>query len=102
MRDYMVTTFDNKINPFTHFTEWYDRDDQLGYHTCQWLDKYAITSIELPDDVRERDIKAGIDEFLARNPFGMHYKVYKDEADTLIPLLYNAYKKIESQNNDPS
>lgn len=98
----MVTTFDNVINPFTHFKEWFDRDAQLGYNTCQWLDKYAITSIELPDDVRERDIEAGINEFLARNPYGMHYKVYKDEAKTLIPLLYNAYKKIESQNNAPS
>lgn len=98
MAEYMVTTFDNKWNPFTHFKEWYDRDDELGYHTCQWIATYVKTSIELPESSMEQCIKHGYDDFLQRNPYGMHYKVYKDEADTLIPLLYNEYKKIEREN----
>ena len=96
----MVTTFDNKCNPFTNFNEWYVRDDELGYHTCQWIASYVKTSIELPTDAMEQCIKHGYDDFLSLNPYGMHYKVYKDEADTLIPLMYEAYQKAKSEDDD--
>ena len=97
MDEYMVTTFDNVYNPFTHFKQWYDRDIELGYYTCQWIDKFVKTSIELPEDTMERCIEHGYEDFLALNPYGMHYKVYKEEADKLIPLLYSEYKKIEHE-----
>lgn len=100
MADYMVTTFDNVYNPFTHFKEWYQRDLDLGYNTCQWLANFVKTSIELPEELMNQDIDHGIDDFLAFNPFGMHYKVYKDEANTLIPLMYEEYQKSKPNDDD--
>ena len=90
---YWVTSIDNEYNPFTHFYEWFDRDRQLGYNTCEWIAHETVTSTQLDDDVINADVDFGVDCFLALNPFGMHYKVYKDEADTLIPLMNETYKK---------
>ena len=91
--NYWITTIDNDLNPFTHFYEWFNRDRELGYNTCGWIAHEVKTSIQLDDDVIEDDVDFGVESFLALNPFGMHYKVYEDEADKLIPLMYNTYKK---------
>lgn len=91
--NYWITTIDNEWNPFTHFAEWWSRDRELGYNTCEWIDKFVKTSIELDEDEMDYDIDCGSNEFLAFNPFGMHYKVYEDEADRLIPLMYETFTK---------
>lgn len=92
MSNFWVTTFDNIYNPFTNFEEWYDFDRQQGYQTCEWIGASVVTSNKLDDDIIEEDIEFGVSEFLKLNPYGMHYKVYEDEADKLIPLMYNTYK----------
>lgn len=89
--DFMLTTFDNAFNPFTHFKEWLAYDESKGYKTCQWLDRCCMTSSRLDDNELNSDVSLGVADFLELNPFGMHYKVYKSEADTLIPLMYNTY-----------
>lgn len=90
--NYWITTIDNEWNPFTHFLEWYARDQELGYNTCDWIDRFVKTSIEIDDESMDYDIDCGIADFLALNPFGMHYKVYEDEADRLIPLMNHIFK----------
>lgn len=86
MSSYMITTMDNPWNPFTHFDEWYDWDDKCGYHTCRWIALFAKASIYLDDDTNQAMHDVGVDEFLSINPFGIHMKVYEDEADKLIAL----------------
>ena len=99
--EYWITTIDNNVNPFTHFLDWWARDRELGYNTCQWLAGYVVTSNELDDKEHDADVDFGASEFLARNPYGRHYKVYKDEADTLIPLMYETYvNQIKGTNED--
>ena len=93
MSAYMITTIDNEWNPFTNFLEWFARDRQLGYNTCQWIDAYTKTSSELDDETIEADVDNGVSDFLSLNPFGMHYKVYEEEADKLIPIMNETYKK---------
>lgn len=90
--NYWITTIDNNCNPFTHFLEWFARDRELGYDTCQWIDgAFVKTSNELDEKEHDYDVDCGTSDFLAFNPYGMHYKVYEDEADTLIPLMYQTY-----------
>lgn len=94
MGEYAVTTMDNPWNPFTEYEKWQDWDNKNGYTTNEWLALYALTSSSLDDETNEQIAANGINDFLAFNPFGIHFKVYKDEADKLIPLANEAYLKM--------
>lgn len=94
MADYWITSIDNPWNPFTHFKEWLLKDNDLGYNTCGWLASLSVTSGSLEEEDILRDVDYAAERFLDRNPFGVHYKVYREEADTLIPLLYGEYAKL--------
>lgn len=93
--NYFVTTFDNMLNPFTNFKEWFDRDEKNGYRTLELWSSFCRTSPYLLEEDNEYIIEQGTQRFLELNPFGMHYKVYEDEADKLIPLMYNTYKSLQ-------
>lgn len=93
MADYMVTTIDNPWNPFTNYHNWLDFDMQHGYNTDQWI--YILTrgSNDLPKEENEELIDAGVARLLELDPFGLHVKVYENEADTLIPIFNKAYRE---------
>ena len=97
MKQCMLTTIDNCWNPLTHFDEWFAFDREHRYSTIEWLALFSKASPNLePEDYHEETSYA-IDRFLALNPFGLHMKVYEDEADTLIPLANKAYKEMLKQ-----
>ena len=96
---FMITTFDNPCNPFTDFKQWFSCDSLAGYNTCSWLDHFAKFSIKDSDELIDEDVEFGANEFLKLNPFGIHYKVYEDEADTLIPLMNKTFKELNSQSS---
>lgn len=93
MKQCVLTTIDNVWNPFTHFDEWYAFDLEHHYNTMEWLARFSKASPELEVDEYCDETSYAIDRFLELNPFGLHIKVYKDEADTLIPLANKAYKE---------
>ena len=100
MAEYAITTMDNPWNPFTYPDEWLDWDRKNGYTTNEWLAKYALVSSSLDNDANKRIIDEGVKDFLALNPFGIHYKVYKEEADTLIPIANAAYLSMANESNE--
>lgn len=97
MAEYAVTTMDNPWNPFTYPDEWLDWDTKYGYSTNEWLALYALTSSSLDDETNEHLVNDGVNDFLAANPLGIHYKVYKEEANVLIPLANEAFLKMENE-----
>lgn len=100
MADYTLTTFDNAWNPFTDFKQWFERDHDLGHYTLEKMAVFCRTSPFLDDDDNDYIIDECVKEFLALNPDGMHYKVYKDEAEKLIPLMYNAYQELRAKDKE--
>ena len=100
MAEYTLTTFDNAWNPFTDFKKWFDRDHALGHCTLEKMAVFCLTSPYLDDEDNDYLIDEGVKEFLALNPDGMHYKVYKDEAEKLIPLMYNAYQELRAKEKE--
>lgn len=59
----LVTTTDNKFNPFTQYELWADYDeDQCGYYTMPYLARIAVLSSELSPAEREKAIEDACDE----------------------------------------
>ena len=77
MDDYMLTTYDNPINPFENFEGWFKRDLELGYNTCGLLAKRSNTSINLGDEVNEKFIDDAVEEIIKDYPLTFK-KIYKD------------------------
>ena len=72
---YMLTTFDNPYNPFTHFDEWYSWDVAAGYNTSSFLARIAVLSSDMSEPDQELSIQTAIDEIVKENVTGMHRKV---------------------------
>lgn len=97
MAQCMLTTMDNPYNPFTHFDEWFAFDIEHQYMTTEWLGKLAKTSSLLEDEENKEEISAAIDRFLAINPYGIHFKVYDYDANTIIPLANKAFESVRDE-----
>jgi len=91
MKQCMLTTMDNPWNPFTRTDEWLAFDISHGYGTWQLLAYLARTSTELEDEDYHEAVLSAMDDLLELNPFGIHYRVYEDEADTVIKLANEAF-----------
>lgn len=73
----MLTTIDNPFDPFTQWQLWYNYDEQVGYHTCSYLDRIARTGTSQSDYERQQSIKYAMDEIVKHNP--MYVTVRKGE-----------------------
>lgn len=67
--DYMLTTHDNPINPFSQFEAWFKLDHILGHNCCETLAKEACLSDVASDAVNEKDTNDAIDRIVSRWPF---------------------------------
>ena len=93
-----VTTIDNPWNPFTQFLKWWEHDHEKGYYSLETVACFAKTSTELEDEDYNDEISHAIDKLLEINPFGLHIKIYQDEAGDIIKLANKAYNEsLESQ-----
>lgn len=103
MQDCKLTTIDNPFNPFTQSRDWLNFDVKHGYNTQRWIAFFSVMSPKMDDEIIELEVDAAMNEVLEVNPYGMHIKVYKDEADVLIPLANKAYKdSLKQENNKQS
>ena len=92
-----ATTMDNPWNPFTQYDQWKEFDiDEYKYHTNQWLAIFSKHAKNLQEDEQNDAIEDAVDTFLVVNPYGLHYKLYEDEADVMIPLANEAFKAINA------
>lgn len=71
-----LTTTDNDYDPFTQFTLWLLRDNELGYNTCGYLANVAKLSDDMTDKEVEEEIERAIDEIIEFNPLGIYVKVF--------------------------
>lgn len=83
-----VTTLDNKFNPFTEFDQWKQRDEELGYNTCETLDRIHGSTIELSNELNEILLEQTIDRMLREFSFVDYIKVHEDD-EKLFELLKN-------------
>lgn len=92
-----ATTMDNPWNPFTQRQEWTSVDvDEKHHCTDEWLAIFSKAARNLEEDEYNDAVSDAVDMMLDINPSGMHYKVYEDEADVIIPLAYKVYKEMSA------
>lgn len=83
----MLTTIDNKFDPFDDFDNWYSYDDgekqnlvhqYFGCNSCQLLDRFSKTSSEMAPIFAEEENERAIDEICDKfEMFGIFKKVQK-------------------------
>lgn len=77
--DVMLTTSDNPCDPFDNFDEWFQWDEDLGYHTCAYVSRIARLSDEMSDEEELMEIERAIDEILANDFIGVYKKVRRKQ-----------------------
>lgn len=77
-RKCMITTIDNKFDPFTDYDNWlkYDTDPFVGPNVTALLGRIAKTSEDLPDSLNEMEIERAIDEIISEDVLGIYVKVF--------------------------
>lgn len=71
----MLTTKDNKWNPFKNWEEWYNDD---AYGCCAYLDRVSHTSSDFPDEVNDAILLDSIQEILDLDPFDIYRAITED------------------------
>lgn len=74
--DCMLTTYDNRFNPFTEFVAWWKEDLRLGHDCCGTLARMANTSNVLSDSANEEIILQAMEDIVKMEP--MIYKIVID------------------------
>lgn len=49
----MLTTYDNRFDPFDEWDDWRRLDKDLGHYTCEYLARMTDTSPELSESDQE-------------------------------------------------
>lgn len=66
--DFMLTTFDNRFNPFTEFDAWFKEDHRLGHNCCELLAIVSAVSNVSSEELREANTISAINDIVARDP----------------------------------
>ena len=83
MDDVLLTTIDNPYDPYTQWEEWYAYDREMGYCTCELLDRIAETSDELSDEDNDEIILQAMKEIVKYNVSGVHVLVGPGEVEKM-------------------
>lgn len=75
MAETMLTTVDNPFDPFTQWDEWYVYDTQMGYNTCAYLARVAVTFDGMTEEEESEAIDDAMNEIVALNPLGIYRRV---------------------------
>lgn len=78
MREVALTTVDNPYDPFDNFLEWWRFDNDMGYGTCQILDRLTNVSDRMSEKERDSELERGIDELIKADPANLFKKVVRE------------------------
>ena len=95
MREVMLTTVDNPVNPFDDFNQWYQIDMLKGYNTSALLARLVPTCDSLPESYMERIKEEVIDRWVAMQPL-----TYKKVVREVEEPDYDAIVKAEEEYSD--
>ena len=77
-----LTTEDNPWNPFTDYDSWSAWDESHGYCTESYLDRIAMLSDSLNDELKSKYEEEAIDEIIKFNKGIIPYKKVEDTVES--------------------
>lgn len=77
-----LTTEDNPWNYFTDYDSWSAWDESHGYCTESYLDRIAMLSDSLPEELRAKYEEEAIDEIIKVNKGIIPYKKVEDTVES--------------------
>jgi hypothetical protein len=77
--DCMLTTIDNPYNPFINFDQWYMRDVELGYNTCEYLDRLSPITEDMTQDEINVVVESAMDRIIELDFMNVYVKVYEND-----------------------
>ena len=77
-----LTTEDNPWNPFTDYDSWSAWDESHGYCTESYLDRIAMLSDSLNDELKAKYEEEAIDEIINFNKGIIPYKKVEDTVES--------------------
>ena len=77
-----LTTEDNPWNPFTDYDSWSAWDESHGYCTESYLDRIAMLSDSLNDELKAKYEEQAIDEIIKFNKGIIPYKKVEDTVES--------------------
>lgn len=79
MKECRLTTLDNPYNPFTDFDNWYQYDEEKGYHTSGYIARFFLLDEDAPEAMYREEYERVVDEINKVNVFGIYKKVYEKD-----------------------
>lgn len=73
---YMLTTKDNPFDPYTQWDEWWQWDEDKGYHSSGLLDRIAMSSDELSDHDHHNALRYAIDRIIEEDVLDIYKRAY--------------------------
>lgn len=71
-KDFRLTTKDNPYDPFDQFTLWMLYDKELGYNTCELLDRISNYSDDMTEKEIDEEHERAINEILANDVLNIY------------------------------
>ena len=72
MKDLFITTHDNPYDYFKQFDQWYNFDQQKGYHTLEYVGRLVRLAPDLSEEEERSELENTIDKIIEWN--GNFYK----------------------------
>lgn len=89
----LLTTMDNMYDPFTQEDDWLRYDTEHRYFSNQCLARHCYASSNMTEEQYRQEVSDAIDRYLAINPLGIHYKLWKGQASVMIPIANQVFKE---------
>lgn len=77
-KQFALTTFDNPFNPFDDFASWYSFDKEMGYDSCEKVNRLANLTEEMTDMEENAEIERAIDRIIELDFQNIYKKVSQD------------------------
>lgn len=84
-----ITTKDNPFDPFTQFKSWYSYDHDLGYNTCELIDRIysslVVDDTNFDDETKESFLNESMKRIIEFQP-EIYHMITNDTKLEFIPM----------------
>lgn len=81
LKEVMLTTTDNRFDPFTRWEDWLAEDTVLDHGCCELIGRISYSDADASPASQQYEYECAIDNIIAHDPTGIYKKVTHDVPD---------------------